>query len=120
YRYGKLRNAQAKAAAYLGNNPDAFGSGHVAWVTDDGGRRDAMQKKRRNSSASPKRPIEEEIAHLRDLDLKGLRSRWQSVFGKQAPFHLTRHLLFAVIAYRLQADRFGDLDHATRQLLDRT
>jgi hypothetical protein len=79
-----------------------------------------MQKKRRNSSASPKRPIEEEIAHLRDLDLKGLRSRWQSVFGKQAPFHLTRHLLFAVIAYRLQADRFGDLDHATRQLLDRT
>jgi DUF2924 family protein len=32
---------------------------------------------------------------------------------------LTRHLLFAVIAYRLQADRFGDLDHATRQVLDR-
>jgi hypothetical protein len=28
--------------------------------------------------------------------------------------------LFAVIAYRLQADRFGDLDHATRQVLDRT
>jgi Protein of unknown function (DUF2924) len=33
---------------------------------------------------------------------------------------LTRHLLLAVIAYRLQADRFGDLDHATRQVLDRT
>jgi hypothetical protein len=33
---------------------------------------------------------------------------------------LTRHLLFAVIAYRVQADRFGDLDHATRQVLDRT
>jgi hypothetical protein len=32
---------------------------------------------------------------------------------------VTRHLLFAVIAYRLQADRFGDLDHATRQVLDR-
>jgi hypothetical protein len=28
--------------------------------------------------------------------------------------------LFAVIAYRLQADRFGDLDHATKQVLDRT
>jgi hypothetical protein len=27
---------------------------------------------------------------------------------------------FAVIAYRLQADRFGDLDHATKQVLDRT
>lgn len=29
-------------------------------------------------------------------------------------------MLFAVIAYRLQADCFGDLDHATRQVLDRT
>jgi hypothetical protein len=28
--------------------------------------------------------------------------------------------LFAVIAYRLQADRFGDLGHATLQVLDRT
>jgi hypothetical protein len=28
--------------------------------------------------------------------------------------------LFAIIAYRLQADRFGDLDHATLQVLDRT
>jgi hypothetical protein len=33
---------------------------------------------------------------------------------------LTRHLLFSVIAYRLQADRFGDLDHATMRVLDRT
>jgi Protein of unknown function (DUF2924) len=29
-------------------------------------------------------------------------------------------MLFAVIAYHVQADRFGDLDHATRQVLDRT
>jgi hypothetical protein len=28
--------------------------------------------------------------------------------------------LFAVIAYRVQADRLGDLDHKTRQVLDRT
>ena len=83
-------------------------------------RPDAMQKKRRNGSASTKRPVEDEIAHLRGLDLGGLRARWQSVFRKQAPTHLTRHLLFAVIAYRLQADRFGDLDHATKQVLDRT
>jgi DUF2924 family protein len=79
-----------------------------------------MQKKRRNSSTSTKRPVEDEIAHLRGLDLRGLRARWQSVFGRTAPAHLTRHLLFAVIAYRLQADRFGDLDHATKQVLDRT
>jgi hypothetical protein len=79
-----------------------------------------MQKKRRNGSASTKRPVEDEIAHLRGLDLAGLRARWQSIFQRQAPAHLTRHLLFAVIAYRLQADRFGDLDHATKQVLDRT
>jgi len=78
-----------------------------------------MQKKNRNGSVSTKRPVENEIAHLRGLDLSGLRARWQSVFQRQAPIHLTRHLLFAVIAYRLQADRFGDLDHATRQVLDR-
>ena len=79
-----------------------------------------MRKERRNGRASTKTSVEEEIAHLHGLDLRGLRSRWQSVFGRPAPAHLTRHLLFAVIAYRLQADRFGDLDHATRQILDRT
>jgi hypothetical protein len=79
-----------------------------------------MQKKRRNGRASTKSSVEDEIAHLRGLDLGGLRARWQSVFQKPAPAHLTRHLLFAVIAYRLQADRFGDLDHETKQILDRT
>ncbi len=79
-----------------------------------------MQKKRRNGRTSTKTSVEDEIAHLRGLDLKGLRSRWQSVFQGPAPDHLTRHLLFSVIAYRLQADRFGDLAHEMRQVLDRT
>jgi hypothetical protein len=79
-----------------------------------------MQKKRRNGRASTKTSVEDEIAHLRGLDLGGLRARWQSVFQRRAPAHLTRHLLFAVIAYRIQADRLGDLDHETRQVLDRT
>jgi Protein of unknown function (DUF2924) len=79
-----------------------------------------MQKKHRNGRVSTKTTIEDEIAHLRGLDLGGLRARWQSVFQRSSPTHLTRHLLFAVIAYRLQADRFGDLDHTTRQMLDRS
>jgi hypothetical protein len=78
-----------------------------------------MKNNHRNGRAT-KTSVEDEIAHLRGLDLKALRSRWQSVFGRPAPAHLTRHLLFAVIAYRLQADCFGELDHATRQVLDRT
>jgi Protein of unknown function (DUF2924) len=77
-----------------------------------------MQKQYRNGRISTQSSIEDEIAHLRDLNLKGLRSRWQGIFQRPAPAHLTQHLMFAVIAYRLQADRFGDLDHASRQLLD--
>jgi len=64
--------------------------------------------------------LEDEIAHLRDLDLGGLRARWQSVLKRQAPPHLSRHLLFAVLAFRIQADRLGDLDPETRKVLDRT
>ena len=79
------------------------------------GRPDAMARQQSHGRGSTKTSVEDEIAHLRGLDLKGLKARWQSAFGKSAPAHLTRHLLFAVIAYRIQADRFGDLDHATRK-----
>jgi hypothetical protein len=82
--------------------------------------REVMQAVRRTGRASTKTSIGDEIAHLRGLDLKGLRARWQSVFQRPAPAHLPRHLLFAILAYRIQADRFGDLDYATRQFLDQT
>ena len=61
----------------------------------------------------------EELAHLRSLDLIGLQSRWQSVMGRPAPEHLPKHLLFGILAYRIQADALGDLDAATVQLLKR-
>ena len=79
-----------------------------------------MHETRRRRKLSPKASIEDEIAHLRDLDLKGLRARWQSVFRRPPPCHLPRHLLFAVLAFRIQADRLGDLDHETRKILDRS
>src|SRR5580692_1130966 len=62
--------------------------------------------------------LEEEIAHLSDLDLGGLRTRWHSVFRRKAPDHLPRHLLYRMIAYRLQAERLGDLDRDTQRFLD--
>jgi Protein of unknown function (DUF2924) len=79
-----------------------------------------MREKRRNGRVTTETSVEDEIAHLRGLDLKGLRARWRSVFQKSAPDHLPRHLLLAIIAYRIQVDRFGDLDHETTQVLDRT
>jgi Protein of unknown function (DUF2924) len=62
--------------------------------------------------------IEAEITHLRDFDLSGLRARWHSVFRRKAPDHLPRHLLYRILAYRVQADRFGNLDRDTQRFLD--
>ena len=62
-----------------------------------------MREKRRNGRVATKTSVEEEIAHLRGLDLKGLRARWHSVFQRPAPAHLPRHLVFAIIADRIQA-----------------
>jgi hypothetical protein len=63
--------------------------------------------------------VDDEIAHLRDLDPAGLRRRWQTEFGQTAPQHLTRYLLFRILAYKLQADHFGDLDADTVKTLER-
>jgi hypothetical protein len=60
-----------------------------------------------------------EIARLRGLVIGELRARWHTVFGRRAPPHLPRHLLFRILAYRLQADRLGELDADCRRLLDR-
>jgi len=63
--------------------------------------------------------LDNEIARLRGLDVGQLRARWHTVFRRRAPPHLPRHLLFRILAYRLQADRLDDLDAGTRRLLDR-
>ncbi len=63
--------------------------------------------------------VEAEIARLRDLDLPGLRARWRTMFRRTAPNHLPRHLLFRVLAYRLQAEQLGNLDKDTQRFLDR-
>jgi hypothetical protein len=76
-----------------------------------------MRETARRRTCSPEASIEEEIAQLRDLDLVGLRVCWRNAFGKPAPEYLTRYLLFRIIAYRLQADRLGDLDAETLKLL---
>jgi len=80
-------------------------------------RLNAMKRTRSVTAKAIRLSLDDEIAHLRDLDLRGLRARWKSMFRQQAPPHLPRHLLFAVLAYRVQADELGDLDPATARLL---
>ena len=63
--------------------------------------------------------LEDEIARVRDLDLSALRARWRSVSRRKAPDHLPRHLLYRMIAYRLQAECLGDLDRNTQRFLDK-
>jgi Protein of unknown function (DUF2924) len=75
----------------------------------------------KNGRAQPDRKaLDVEIARLRELDVGALRARWHTVFGRRSPPHLPRHLLFRILAYRLQADHLGDLDPESQRLLDRS
>ena len=59
-----------------------------------------------------------EIARLRSLSGHALRRRWQAVFGRAAPEHLTADLLRRMIANRIQEEAFGTLDRDTLKVLD--
>src|SRR5277367_1421430 len=63
--------------------------------------------------------LEMELAELESLSLDDLRLRWRNHWGRLAPAHLSRGLLHRVMAYRLQAEAFGDLDRKTVRMLDR-
>ena len=70
-------------------------------------------------SALPDRgTLDIEIANLRGLDVDDLRARWRTMFRRKASPHLPRHLLFRVLAYRLQADQLGDLAPDVRRVLE--
>jgi hypothetical protein len=67
----------------------------------------------------PGAAVASEIAHLRGLDLDGLRARWRSLTGRAAPARVPKTLLLRVLAYRVQAAALGDLDRVTARLLAR-
>ena len=81
-------------------------------------RPDRMPRVKVGPAAPDRKALDVEIARLRDLDVASLRTRWRNVFGRLPPPRLPRHLLFRMLAYRLQADHLGDLDGESRRLLD--
>src|ERR1700741_5042167 len=80
----------------------------------------AMPRVKIGPALPDREKLDAELARLRDLHVGQLRSRWHTAFGRPAPAHLARHLLFRSLAYRLQADRLGDLDRESQRLLDRS
>jgi len=90
-----------------------------------------MTRTRANSGPAAKRPVAATpgaslpldasvlsiVANLEGLDLNGLRRQWRAHLGGEPPAHLQRRLLMRVLAYRLQADAFGDLDKSIQRML---
>lgn len=60
-----------------------------------------------------------DLAQLAALPLDQLRVQFRNRTGRIAPARISRPLLLRVLAYRLQADLFGDLRPETRRMLER-
>src|SRR5271166_5871294 len=70
-------------------------------------------------SASEREMLDALVASLSGLNLDRLRLQWRNQLGGIAPAHLPGWLLMRVLAYRIQAAAFGDLDRTIlRRLRD--
>lgn len=69
------------------------------------------------ASASSPDQLQKGIDGLERLGLDELRLQWRNRWGRLAPAHLPRALLFRLMAYRIQADTFGDLDRQSAAVL---
>jgi Protein of unknown function (DUF2924) len=87
-----------------------------------------MSKRLRNeigavrSKASTLSPDRDEmaafVAALPKLDLAGLTLCWRNHLGGTVPAHLPRWLLVRILAYRLQAAAYGDLERSILRRLN--
>ena len=70
-------------------------------------------------SASERETVDASVAGISGLNLDQLRLQWRNQLGGIAPAHLPGWLLMRVLAYRIQAAPFGDLDRTIlRRLRD--
>ena len=53
------------------------------------------------------------VTELERLDAQSLRRRWRALVGGAVPSDLGRPLILRMLAYKLQAQRLGDLDKAS-------
>ena len=67
-------------------------------------------------SPSRKKQATAVVAQLIDMPLAELRTEWQRRYGPP-PKHRAADLLRRVLAWRIQAEVFGDLDVPTRRML---
>ena len=57
--------------------------------------------------------LSDAVAELQRLDAGILQRRWRSLVGRPVPSDLGRPLMLRILAYKLQAQRLGDLDKAS-------
>ena len=126
-----LRRCGAQASRPRSALSEKADGGRVYRIVSSGGARSKSRRPHRRAASAPwhawrwiravpdRGSLDNEIARLRDLDVEGLKARWHTVLRRRAPPHLPRHLLFRILAYRLQADLLGELDAGSRRLLDR-
>ena len=67
-------------------------------------------------SSSRKKQATAVVAELIDMSLADVRAEWQKRYGPP-PKHRAADLLRRVLAWRIQAEAFADLDAPTRRIL---
>ena len=63
-------------------------------------------------SSSEREVLDASVTSLSGLNVDQLRLQWRNHMGGIAPAHLPGWLIMRVLAYRIQAAAFGDLDRA--------
>jgi hypothetical protein len=79
----------------------------------------SQQASRAMLQADVEQDLQRELPALQALDLHELRVRWRKLTRSTAPEHLTRALLLRLVAYKMQAKVYGDLDPETARYLAR-
>ncbi len=63
--------------------------------------------------------LDQQIADMASMDLDRLRQLWRERYGDPPPLR-SEPIMRMMLAWRIQADRYGGLDAATRRALART